>query len=101
MSGARLQVRDALGTWIRVIDGSPFTIGRRDTNSLQLGAAEVSREHAEIVVDKGRYLLRDRQSRYGTFIGGESVTERELQTGDEIRLGREAGGAELRFRGRR
>src|SRR4029450_6777005 len=98
MTGPRLQVRDALGTWIKVIDASPFTIGRRETNTPQLGGAGVSREHAEIVVDDGRYLLRDRHSRYGTFVGGEPVTERPLQPGDRIRLGR-AGGAELVFLG--
>jgi sigma-B regulation protein RsbU (phosphoserine phosphatase) len=96
MTGARLQVRDAHGTWIRLIDTNPFTIGRRETNHLQLVAAEVSREHAELVVNDGRYLLRDRHSRYGTFVGGQSITERQLYSGDHIRLGRE-GGAELVF----
>ena len=33
-------------------------------------------------------LLRDRGSRYGTFVNGEQVTERVLQHGDRIRLGR-------------
>ena len=43
-------------------------------------------------------LIRDRQSRYGTFVGGEPITECELRPGDEIRLGR-AGGATLVFLG--
>ena len=96
MAAARLQVRDALGTWIRLIDNNPFTIGRRDTNHLQLGAPEVSREHAELVVDGERYRVRDLHSRYGTFVGREAITERQLCSGDRIRLGRE-GGAELVF----
>ena len=95
----RLQVQDRLGTWNATITQSPFTIGRRESNDLRLGAAEVSREHAEIIEDHGRYILRDRQSRYGTFLGGEPVvTECELRPGDEIRLGR-SGGARLVFLG--
>lgn len=78
------------------IEQSPFTIGRRETNALRLGGSEVSREHAEIVQEDGRYLLRDKDSRYGTFVNGEAVTECELHAGDRVRLGR-GGGADLLF----
>jgi serine phosphatase RsbU (regulator of sigma subunit) len=56
----------------------------------------VSRDHAEIALDSGRFLLRDRGSRYGTYVNGESVSEHELKHGDLVRLGR-SGGAELVF----
>jgi serine phosphatase RsbU (regulator of sigma subunit) len=98
MAGARLEVRDVLGERVVTIDKTPFAIGRRETNDLRLGGSEVSREHAEIVADGPRYRLRDRESRYGTFVNGESVTECELRTGDRIRLGR-GGGADLVFHG--
>jgi sigma-B regulation protein RsbU (phosphoserine phosphatase) len=96
MPDPRLEVRDVLGERIVVLDRMPFTIGRRETNDLRLGGSEVSREHAEIVSDSGRYLLRDRESRYGTFVNGEPVTECELRSGDRVRLGR-GGGADLVF----
>ena len=96
MHDARLWVRDPEGDRFVVIDVLPFTIGRWDSNVLTLKSAEVSRQHAEIIQDGERYLLRDRQSRYGTWVNGESVTECELQSGDEIRLGR-SGGVELAF----
>jgi serine phosphatase RsbU (regulator of sigma subunit) len=96
MPDPRLEVRDVLGERIVVLDRMPFTIGRRETNDLRLGGSEVSREHAEIVADNGRYLLRDRESRYGTFVNGEPVTECELRSGDRVRLGR-GGGADLVF----
>src|SRR5215813_8948027 len=96
MAGPRLEVRDALGERVVSIDRMPFTIGRRETNDLRLGGSEVSREHAEIVSDSGRFKLRDRASRYGTFVNGEPVTECELRTGDRVRLGR-GGGADLVF----
>ena len=96
MADPRLEVRDVLGERVVTIDKVPFTIGRRETNDLRLGGSEVSREHAEILSDAGRYLLRDKESRYGTFVNGEPVNECELRTGDRVRLGR-GGGADLIF----
>ena len=96
MADPRLEVRDVLGERVVTIDKVPFTIGRRETNDLRLGGSEVSREHAEILADAGRYLLRDKESRYGTFVNGEPVNECELRTGDRVRLGR-GGGADLIF----
>jgi phosphoserine phosphatase RsbU/P len=98
MPDARLEVRDTLGERVVVIDRLPFSIGRRETNGLRLGGSEVSREHAEIALDGTRYLIRDRESRYGTFVNGEPVTECELRSGDRVRLGR-GGGADLVFLG--
>src|SRR5262245_9662982 len=96
MSVPRLEVRDVLGERVVTIDHAPFTIGRRETNDLRLGGSEVSREHAEILAENGKYRLRDKESRYGTFVNGEQVTECELRTGDRLRLGR-GGGADLVF----
>lgn len=94
MSGLRLQVHDTVGEREVTIDHVPYTIGRRDTNDLRLAGSEVSREHAEIVRDGDRYVLYDRESRYGTFVNGEAVSECDLRPGDRIRLGR-GGGADL------
>ncbi|MEO8484198.1 MAG: SpoIIE family protein phosphatase [Acidobacteriota bacterium] len=94
MSGLRLQVHEAAGEREIAIERFPYTIGRRETNDLRLGGSEVSRDHAEVVVEGARVLLRDRESRYGTFVNGESVSECELRPGDRVRLGR-GGGADL------
>ena len=88
MSEARLHVSDSQGRRVVVLDRPQFLIGRRTAADLQIVSTDVSREHAEIVQDEGRYLLRDRGSRYGTFVNGEQVTERVLAHGDRIRLGR-------------
>ena len=96
MGEPRIEVRDVLGERTVRVDRVPFTIGRRETNDLRLGGSEVSREHAEITSTAGRYLLRDKESRYGTFVNGELVTECELRSGDKVRLGR-GGGADLVF----
>jgi len=88
MSEARLHVSDSQGRRVVVLDRPQFLIGRRTAADLQIVSTDVSREHAEIVQDEGRYLLRDRGSRYGTFVNGEQITERVLEHGDRIRLGR-------------
>jgi serine phosphatase RsbU (regulator of sigma subunit) len=96
MSTARLEVTEALGQRTVTIDKPSYRIGRRDTNDLKLTGSEVSRDHAEIVEEDGRFVLHDRASRYGTYVNDEQVSERVLQHGDRIRLGR-GGGADLVF----
>src|SRR5215207_10062916 len=96
MADARLEVTDALGRRIVPISKPQFEIGRRETNDLRLAGSEVSRDHAEIVTEGKKVLIRDRNSRYGTYVNGDQVTERVLAHGDRVRLGR-SGGAELVF----
>jgi phosphoserine phosphatase RsbU/P len=96
MPEARLEVTDALGRRVVPIAKTPFEIGRRETNDLRLAGSEVSRDHAEVLTVDNGFVLRDRTSRYGTYVNGEQVTERTLVHGDRIRLGR-SGGAEMVF----
>jgi serine phosphatase RsbU (regulator of sigma subunit) len=96
MPDARLEVTDALGRRVVPIAKPQFEIGRRETNDLRLAGSEVSRDHAEILIEGGKFLLKDRASRYGTYVNGEQVTERTLVHGDRVRLGR-SGGAEMVF----
>lgn len=96
MPDARLEVTDALGRRIVPIAKGHFEIGRRETNDLRLAGSEVSRDHAEIDAQDNTFVIRDRNSRYGTYVNGEQVTERTLAHGDRVRLGR-TGGAEMVF----
>ena len=54
----------------------------------------VSSTHAEIIDDGGTWLLRDKNSTNGTFVGGERISERVLRTNDIIEVGK--GGPRLR-----
>ncbi len=97
MPEARLEVTDALGRRVVPVAKAPFEIGRRETNDLRLAGSEVSRDHAEITLESnGTYVLKDRASRYGTYVNGDQVTQHALVHGDRIRLGR-SGGAEMVF----
>ena len=92
----RLEVNDGLGRRLVAIDKPVLTIGRRTESDVRLVGSDVSREHAELAVEDGKYLLRDRGSRYGTFVNGAPVTEHTLTHGDKVQFGR-TGGAEVVF----
>jgi serine phosphatase RsbU (regulator of sigma subunit) len=97
MPEPRLQVQDSLGRRLVVLDKPVFSIGRRSSCDLPLMESEVSREHAEIARTDTGYVVRDRGSRYGTFVNGAQITaDHHLVHGDKIRFGR-GSGAEVRF----
>jgi pSer/pThr/pTyr-binding forkhead associated (FHA) protein len=92
----RLVVTDTLGRRIVNIDKPLFTIGRRSETDLRLPGADISRVHAEISIEQGACIIRDKQSRFGTFVNGEKHSEKVLAHGDQIRLG-QAGDTEIVF----
>ncbi len=96
MNDPRLEVKDSLGRRLVPIDKVIFGIGRRAGNDLCLTGTDISRDHAEITREANLYVLRDRGSRFGTFVNGNQVTEHELKHADVIRLGR-SGGVEMVF----
>jgi signal transduction histidine kinase len=67
----------------------PQLIGR-SSESLPLSDTTVSRRHAELTPDDGRWYLRDLDSANGTYVNGERVAAGrrvELSPGDQIRCG--------------
>ncbi len=96
MAQPRLEITDQLGRRTVAIAKDPFSIGRRVGSDLHLPSGEVSRDHAEIASAGEDYEIRDRGSRYGTFVNGEETKQHRLTHGDQIKLGR-SGGAELVF----
>jgi len=95
-STPRLVVTDTLGRRIVPLDKPLFTIGRRSETDLRLPGADISRVHAEISVERGVCTIRDRASRFGTFVNGERTSEHVLVHGDHIRLG-QSGDTEITF----
>ena len=61
-------------------------IGRAQDNDMVLTHVSVSRYHAQIRLSSGRRTLFDLDSRGGTFVNGERVNQRELVSGDVIKL---------------
>ncbi len=71
-----------------------LTIGRAPSCDLVLHDDTVSRRHAELVREGGRWMLRDLRSTDGTWNGVWRVTETEIDAGSELRIG----GVLVRFR---
>lgn len=66
-----------------------MSIGRDQGSDVVVGSGVVSSRHALLVFDeeKGRgWLLRDLDSKNGTYLNGKKIIERELEDGDVIRL---------------
>lgn len=66
------------------------TIGRTNDNALAVPDGSVSSKHARILRTDDGFVIEDLQSRNGTFVNGERVTDgpRKLSDGDLIRLGK-------------
>src|SRR5215472_13506158 len=70
-------------------DSFPLSIGSAAENELRLSDRYVSRVHCRILqADDGSFVLRDEQSRNGTFVRGMKVFEVALDPGTEIQIGR-------------
>lgn len=68
-------------------DDEPQLIGRSG-ESLPLKDQTISRRHAELTPDEGRWIINDLRSANGTFVNGVKVTgRRTLKPGDQIRTG--------------
>ena len=63
-----------------------MTIGR-SSGEIVLNDSAVSKEHALIFFDGGRFLVRDLQSTNGTYLNGGQVFESYIDTNDEITVG--------------
>ena len=63
------------------------SIGSASSSAIRLQDAAVSPQHCRIAVENGRFILTDLESTAGTFVNGMSVTQCELDSGDQIAVG--------------
>ena len=66
-----------------------IAIGRNPASTWVIPPTDksASNNHAKLFVKGGHAIIKDMQSRNGTFFQGERITERKLQAGDQIRIG--------------
>ena len=77
------------------LDGKlPIVVGRAAEGPLRLSAGRLeaadgwlSTSHAELTVDDGDVVVRDKGSRNGVWVNGARVPEQRLEDGDLIELG--------------
>lgn len=82
-----------LQSW-RIVDQSTVTIGRSDDNDVVIADPHVSRLHATLVRQDGRWTLVS-LGRHGTLVDNRVISEAPLVEGMIFRLG--ANGPTLRF----
>ena len=80
------------GDVVELISGRT-RIGALDDNDIVIPSKQVSRYHAELRVRGRRVHIWDLKARNLTYVNGESVSSRELKSGDVITIG----DAQLRY----
>jgi predicted component of type VI protein secretion system len=70
------------------LEGDQLIIGRDATHAVSINDAEVSRKHARLTFQGGKYVLEDLGSTNGTFVNGQRlVSPAVLKSGDVVSLG--------------
>lgn len=64
-----------------------YTLGSAPDNHLVLRGDHVAPLHARLLLEDGKYLLKDNNTQGGCYINGQRVSEREIVPGDILRLG--------------
>lgn len=86
---ANLQLTWGMGNQDFSVSKQEYSVGRDETNDFILFDPEVSGQHFKVTWKGSAYWIQDLESRNGTFVNGERLTtERKLERGDLIRLGR-------------
>jgi pSer/pThr/pTyr-binding forkhead associated (FHA) protein len=70
-----------------LLDKNKLVIGRVDDNDIVVNHRSISRHHAAVVREHGRYNIVDLQSANGVRVNGEEYGKVELRRGDVIDLG--------------
>lgn len=75
------------GRTFELTSGLPQLIGR-SSEALPISDTTVSRRHAELTPDDGKWWIRDLNSQNGTWVNGVRIGERTvLRPGDQVRTG--------------
>ncbi len=70
------------------LEGDQLIIGRDSSSGVCINDAEVSRKHARLMFQGGKYVLEDLGSTNGTFVNGQRLASQAvLKSGDVVSLG--------------
>jgi predicted component of type VI protein secretion system len=70
------------------LEGDQITIGRDSVNEIVINDAEISRRHARLTFQGGKYVLEDLGSTNGTFVNGQRLAgPRVLKPGEVVSFG--------------
>jgi hypothetical protein len=68
--------------------GERTRIGRSPDCEIFLDDVTVSRNHAVLVEQDGKFLIEDQGSLNGTFVNRRRIDNQELENGDELQIGK-------------
>jgi predicted component of type VI protein secretion system len=70
------------------LEGDQLLIGRDSSSAVAINDAEISRKHARLTFQGGKYVIEDLGSTNGTFVNGQRlVSAVVLKTGDVVSFG--------------
>ena len=70
------------------LEGDQLVVGRDSASAIAINDAEVSRKHARLNFQGGKYVIEDLGSTNGTFVNGQRlVSPVVLKSGDVVSLG--------------
>ncbi len=70
------------------LEGEYVTIGRKKGSNIEISAPYVSRQHAELVLDKNQWIIENFNGVTATILNGEPIyTPMVLENGDVIEIG--------------
>src|ERR1700732_4543691 len=66
------------------LDHTPFSVGRKMDKDLVIADPRVSRDHALLTSENGKFFVEDQGSKHGTFVNGERVDRKQLEPNDRL-----------------
>jgi hypothetical protein len=70
------------------LEGDQLIIGRDSVNAVAINDAEISRKHARLTFQGGKYVIEDLGSTNGTFVNGQRLSGPfVLKSGDVVSFG--------------
>ncbi len=64
-----------------------YSIGTAPENQLVIADPAVDPVHAKLIRENDKFFLKDNNSRSGSFVNGQRITQREIIPGDILRIG--------------
>ena len=80
-------VRGNLAEKVHFLKPRSYTLGRARHNDLSLNEPSISKVHARIAYDQGRFFIEDQGSLHGVYVNAAKAERAELPPGAQIQLG--------------
>ncbi|MFH1017566.1 MAG: FHA domain-containing protein [Pseudomonadota bacterium] len=69
------------------LETGTYTIGRDESAEIKIDSRQVSRKHAQVIVEQDQVRLVDCGSANGTLVNGKAITALTIRDGDRIQVG--------------